>query len=246
MANSLEKKTYAVFANAANKKLISDLEKNGCKVFRFPTLETEKIYLDEAKREFLKKITNFDWLVFTDIYSVEFFLQALDENGLDYFEIDAVKVCALGEAVSDSLRFVQLHADVIPDTRKTEKVFSAIKDYLYTDEIKNLKFLLVKEISQICKLTEKLKENGAEVFELSVYQAKISNKNEIVRLKTLLSVGAVDEFVFSSAADFVALQFYFAGESIADFLAEIQISATSEIVFQTAKELNFRPLYFHL
>lgn len=246
MANSFEKKTYALFASAANKKLIGDLEKNNCKVFQFPTLETEKIFFDETKIEILMEITRFDWIIFTDVYSVEFFLQALDENNIDYFEIDAIKVCALGEAVSDTLRFVQLHADVIPHSRQTENIFSAIKDYLYSDELKKLKFLLVKEISQTCELVEKLKENDAEVLELSVYQAKFSEKNEIVRLKTLLSGGAIDEFVFSSAADFAALQFYFAGESIVDSLAEIQISATSEIVFQTARELNLRPLYFHL
>ena len=239
-------KTYALFSSAANKKLIGDLEKTGAMLFRFPPLETEKNNITQTNVEHLQKISDFDWIIFTDVFTVEYFLQALEETDVDLFEMDAVRVCALGEAVSDALRFVQLHADVIPNSLETEEIFSAITDYLYENELEGLKFLVVREASQTFELAEKLKEASACVFELSVYRATTSQQKEIVRLKTLLGGGAIDEFVFSSPADFAALRFYFGGESIADLLAEIKVSATSEIVFQTAKEFNLRPLYFHL
>lgn len=246
MSESLDKKTYALFETAANKKIIGELEMSGSKTFRFPPLETVKISPDEGEKEIFSRIRDFDWIIFTDVFSVEFFLQTLEECDVDIFELDDVKVCALGEVVSDALRFVQLHADIIADTTENDKIFTAIKEYLYAEQLRDLRFLLVKEISQTFEFAEQLKSNGAEVFNLSVYEAKIAEKREIVKLKTLLRAGAVDEFVFSSPADFTALRFYFAGESIADLLSEIQISAVSEAVFQTAKEFNLRPLYFHL
>jgi len=87
---------------------------------------------------------------------------------------------------------------------------------------------------------------GAKVLELPIYRAKLADKIEIAKLKTLLNGGAIDEFIFSTPADFIALQFYFSGVAMIDVLSGINVSATSENTFQTAKEYNLRPLYFHL
>ncbi|MCA1622318.1 MAG: uroporphyrinogen-III synthase [Acidobacteria bacterium] len=246
MANSLSEKIYALFSSTTNKKLIKALDKRGKKVFLFPPIKSEKIALDNKQTKYLRNISDFDWLIFTDVFTVKYFLESLEENEIDFFEMDAVNVCAFGEAVSDTLRFVQLHADLIPNLIETEEVFSALSGYLYENELNDMKFLLVKEFSQNYKLKEKLIEKGANVTELPIYTTKITDKNEIAKLKTLLKGGAIDEFVFSSPSDFTVLQFYSAGEAISNLLSEIQISVTSEIVFQAAKEHNLRPLYFHL
>lgn len=245
MSTALTDKTYALFSSSANKKLAIELEKCGAKVFRFPPVETEKLILNKTKVGYLFDIAVFDWIIFTDVFAVDFFLQTMAENEIDFFEMDAVNVCAFGEAVSDRLRFVQLHADIIPNSIDEESVFSTLLTYA-SDEINDLKILIVKEISQNFRVTEKLIERGAKVIELPIYRATFADKNEIAKLKTLLTGGAIDEFVFSTPADFIALQFYFPGLTITDVLLEINVSATSENTFQTAKECNLRPIYFHL
>jgi len=245
MNDALSEKIYALFSVAVNKKLVGDLGKKSAKVFLFPPVETEKFVLDSTQTRHLKTVADFDWIIFTDVFAVDYFLQNLEENGVDCFEMDAVRVCALGEAVSDRLRFVQLHADVIPNSRVVETVVSAVLNYA-NNAIKNLKFLVVKESSGNFSIAEKLIKSAATVLELPIYQAKITNKNEIVKLKTLLKSGAIDEFVFTSAEDFLALQSYFPAEAVSDVLAEIKISTVSEVVFQTAKEYGLRPHYFHL
>lgn len=236
MSESAIEKTYALFNNPANRKLVSDLKKTGATVLEFPPVETEKIILDESTITKLKNLGEFDWLIFPDVLAAEFFLENLEELETDLFELDSLRICAVGEAVSDRLRFVQIHADVIPQTIESETIYSAIIDYAGEDELKNLKFLYAKEISSADDLIDKLTEKTALVFELPIYRTKITHNSEITRLKILLENGAVDEFIFTAPTDFIALGKYFADAKLKDIFSEIKVSAADGVNFQTAAE----------
>ncbi len=244
MSNLPVEKTYALFNTPPNQKLISALFERGSKTILFPPIEAIKVDLSSESNALLKNLTNFDWIIFPDVYTVDFFLQNLEERKIDLFELDAVTVCVFGEAIADKLRFVQLHADIISDANECEEAFQALSNYL-NGELQNLKFILVKEISLEYEIKNYLTNGGGAVEELSLYAAKISPKSEIVKAKTLLKGGAIDEFVFSSDEDLIALRHYFTNESIASVLSEIRISAVSQNVFQTLLENKLRPLYFH-
>jgi uroporphyrinogen-III synthase len=236
MADSLNVKTYALFANPINAKFVADLEKTGAKVFEFPPLRVEKIVLEPLAIENLKNLAVFDWLILPDVLAAEFFLENLEASGIDLFEIDFLRTCAVGESVADRLRFVQVHADVIPATVETEKAFSVIADYVGDGSLENLKFLFPKRFSPNNPLKERLTTNGAEVVELPVYKTEIINKLEITRMKTLLEAGAIDEFIFTAPTDFIWLEDYFNGVNLTDVFAEIQVSAADGVTFQSARE----------
>jgi len=245
MANSNEK-TYALFSNLTNKKIISELESRGTKVFQFPPVETVEIVPGEKSIANIKNLKVFDWIIFPDVLTVDYFLQILEKYEVNLFEMDSVQVCAFGEVVADRLRFVQLHADVIPTSVEAASVFLALSDYVGEDELSDLKFLLPKEISQEYEIKRKLVESGANVFELPVYQAQIPRVNEITKLKALLKGGAIDEFIFSSATDLIALKCCFDNDSISRILSEINISAVDKAILQTLREYNLRANYFQL
>ncbi len=245
MPNSNEK-TYALFSNPTNRKIVAALEKEGTKVFQFPPLETEKMVLDEKSIAGIKNLNLFDWIIFPDVLTVDYFLQILEENEIDSFEMDSAQVCAFGEAVADRLRFVQLHADVIPTSVEAANVFLALSDYIGKDKLCNLKFLLPKATSPEYEIKEKLIGNGANVVELPIYQAKISRADEIAKLKILLKGGAIDEFIFSSPTDLIALKLYFNSNRISAILSEINVSTVDKAMFQTSKEHDLKPDYFRL
>ncbi len=77
---------------------------------------------------------------------------------------------------------------------------------------------------------------GAEVLELPIYEVKIEKNLEVTKLKTLLKVGAIDEFVFTAPTDFIALKQYFETEKLIDIFKEVKVSATDAVNFQTARE----------
>lgn len=236
MPNSINEKTLALFANPYNQKIVSELERAGAKVIKFPPLETEKIQLNRSSIEKLTHLTKFDWIIFTDVLTIDFFLHTLEENAVDFFELDAIRVCALGEAVSDQLRFVQLHADVIPNRLQTEDVLSALKNYVATEDFVALKFLLVRGTLFEGELKKQLTQTGAEVFDLSVYQINVSKENEIPKIKAFVKGGAIDEFIFTAPTDFIYLNYIFGGEPLARVFAGIKIFAADGIVYQAIRE----------
>ncbi len=244
MSNSAIGKTYALFDTPLNKKLVAEFEKNVADFFLFPPIETEKIILDKEKKELLRNLKAFDWIIFPDILVVEYFLQILGENEIDFFELDAVRVCAFGEAVADRLRFGQIHADLVPNNLKTNVIFTALTEYIGSENLNGLSFLLVKEDSFDLEIGKLLAAKNAEIIQLPVYRAKVSNKQEITKLKILLKGGAIDEFIFSSPEDLIALKHYFPDEPIIKTFSEIKVLAIDENTFQTLQENNFKPHYF--
>ncbi len=246
MAISSNEKTYALIANPANEKRASALGASGANVIQFPPIKTEKLILDKKSTALFSKLTGFDWLIFLDIFAVDYFLQTLEEYEIDLFELDAVRVCALGEAVSDRLRFASLHADVIPSSVKSDAVLASLSDYIGENNISGKSFLSIKRLFAEYKTKNKLSEKGAIVTELEIYRGEIVGANENARLKALLKGGAIDEFVFSSAEDLIALKEFAVSNSLAKILSETKISATDQITFQSLKEHNLKARYFHL
>ncbi len=239
-------KTYAIFNKAANRKIIGDLGKAQAKVILFPPIATEKIVSDESAAIFAE-LKNFDWLIFADVFAVEYFLETLTKIDFDSYELDDLRVCALGETVSDSLRFASLHADVIPAKVETSAVFSALLEYIGASEIGNLRFLYLTAEPNRSDLADRLRNENADVVELPIYRAVPNETSELIKLKTLLKGGAIDEFILTAPTDLIALENYFHSENLAAVFAEISVSATDGVIFQTAREHDLRRVgLFHL
>ncbi len=239
MSNLETDKTYALFTNALNKKLIFQLKSQGRNVVVFPTVIAEKLELSRKAQEKLKKLTEFDWLILTDVFAVDFFVEALRELEIDLFELDALRVCALGEAVADRLRFDQIHADLIPSKNDAADLISKMSEYS-SDKIENLKSLLIGEINAKTHIYQ----NSEPEF-LPIYAAKFDDYSLKTKSLTLLKGGAIDEFIFSSPEDLVSLNFICDELELANVMTEIQISATTDSAYQALTDQGLRPLYFH-
>lgn len=244
MSNIETRKTYGLIDNPINNKLISKLKENDENILLFPYISTEKIELTDKTKKLITNLVNFDWIIFTDVFAVDHFIEVLDKMEFDLFELDNLTVCAFGEVVADRLRFVQIHTDLIPTKIDSESIVKAISEFA-ADDLIDLRFLVLKDNSEELSITKYLIENKAVVEELAIYQAKFVNETANTKLKTLLKGGAVDEFVFSSAEDLVSLKKLLTEEDLALVLNESQISATAENVFQLLLENGLRPLYFH-
>jgi len=247
MSDSANQKTYGLFTSPANRKIISKLESINAKILLFPPIKTEKVRLDDENIEQLKNFKNFDWLIFPDVLAVDYFLENLQENALDIYELDFLRVCAVGESVVDRLRFSSIHSDVIPKTIETNDIVAALIDYIGEAELGSQRFLFPKEESENDELTEKLKAKAAIVSEFPVYTVVDFHNLETTKLKILLKGGAIDEFIFTSPTDFIALKYYFKNEKISDIFSEIKVSASDNLMLQCARENNLlRAGLFHL
>jgi uroporphyrinogen-III synthase len=229
-------KTYAVFANPANRKLVEELENNGSKVFQFAPLETVRIESKKTSEIIKKAPSEYNWIIFPDVYSVEYFLEILEKMTIDLFELDEIRIVACGEAVADKLRFVQLHVDIITTSEDPGDVIPAVINYVGETEIADTSFFIPKEIGFSSGLKGKLIEAGAKAAEMPVYQILINDKKEITKLKTLLKGGAIDEFIFTSPEDVFFIKIYVSPEVLPEIFSETIVSGTNEISVQSLNE----------
>jgi uroporphyrinogen III methyltransferase / synthase len=230
----LPKKTIGIVKTAKNRKLIENLEKQGNEIVLFPEPETDFLKIET---NLLSKIYDFDWLIFTDLNAVDFFLGLLEENDFSFFELDRLRICALGEAVSDRLRFRQIHSDVIPADIRAQTVVSALANYIFDEsEFSRLKFLIIKEANQLSELSGLLSEKNGFVSEMPVYRSVFPDQSQIPKLKAIVLGGGIDEFVFTAPEDVFSVARLFGSGNLAEIFAEIKIAASDEITLQTFNE----------
>ena len=234
-----EKETVGIFKSGKNKKVIELLKKQNKNVVEFPLLKNEAVLFEKVQETVLENIREFDWLVFTDIFSVGYFLDELEKTGFELFELDNFRICACGEAVADKLRFVQIHSDVIPHERSAEKIIAAISEYIFDDsEFLNSNILIIKAENKYFEISELLIERQIKNVEMEVYRVLPGNGLEHAKLNVLLSGGAIDRFIFTSAEDVESLINISEKLILTDILSGIEIEATDEITLQTLSENN--------
>src|ERR1051326_4167518 len=98
-------------ARAQAAEFAYELERMGARVVSCPTIEIvdpeSYALLDQA----IENLYGYDWLIFTSVNGVDFFMRRLSALGRDVSELDELRVCAIGEATAVRLREAQVHVD---------------------------------------------------------------------------------------------------------------------------------------
>lgn len=242
MLNQKNQKTYGVVNSPQNKKLINEILNKKGKLIKFPNLPTQRISFDGFSQEIIENVRNSEWLIFTDIFAVDYLIEILKEKDFDLFDLDNLRVCSLGEVVSDQLRYVQLHTDVVASSFDPGTIFEEISNYIADeDELKKSRFLLIKGKSSKEKLLRYIKDRGAIVEKFSVYEFILPEKKEITKLKALLIGGAIDEFIISSPVDFLILEALMPDENLNFVFNDLDLFAENAIAYNFLLEKGYKP-----
>lgn len=232
--------TYLIFSSEFNKKLISDLISKGNKVHVIPPIETARNEIIQTNLNLLKSFTEFDWLIFTDVFAVDFYIELLLENKVDLFELDDIRICAFGEAVSDRLRFSEIHADIIANSIDADSVYKLVSDYIGDSNAKPSTIIL-KRLNSSSELAKVMENSGFLVNEISIYRTLDSDSRQMAKVKALIAGGAIDEIVFSDPIDLIGMSTIFKSETLKSSLPGIRISVVTPSMFQMVFELGLNP-----
>ncbi|GIU81197.1 MAG: uroporphyrinogen-III synthase [Acidobacteria bacterium] len=227
--------TFAIFQDKQNQHIIEKLSK-ASKVILLPKPTLHKTDAFTEKLE----ISLYDWLIFNDIIATEVFLEKIASEGFDFYDLDYLQICAIGEAVAERLRHEEIHCDIITSPNK---VADSIADYVQKNDLENLRFLIITPKFGDFGLKQILCKKGAEAKEIQIYEFRFDETKNLTMLKTLIKGGAVDNFILNSPHEIVALKWFFQ-DDLHQALAETRIFAVDEITFRTLEEEGFSPRYF--
>lgn len=173
------------------------LEEQGASVFEFPVIEflPPKNWkpADQAVRDF----RIYDWVVFTSVNGVEFFLNRVKALRKDARIFSGKKIAVIGEATASALEAHGLKADLIPPAFTSESLVKAFRSM----PVRGKSFLLARTDIAPPFLREALKNMGARVRDVTVYRTlpvrETSRKKE---LEKWVKTRKIDFITFTSSS----------------------------------------------
>ncbi|HKO96352.1 MAG TPA: uroporphyrinogen-III synthase [Pyrinomonadaceae bacterium] len=217
-------------------EFVTELERYGASVIVCPTIEIRELenytQLDDA----IDHLYGYDWIIFTSVNGVDHFFRRLAATRHDPHELDALKLCAIGEATADKLRDLRVHVDLVPDVFKAEGVFSALERFVGgRSALQLLNILIPRALVARDFLPKALLEAGARVDVVPAYRTTVPADVDRGRMAAMLSGGA-DCITFTSSSTVRNLAQLFDTDDLSDALANVVIACISDVTAATAVE----------
>lgn len=171
------------------------------RVLTWPSVDIGEPDSYEALDETIENLFGYDWLIFRNVNSVNFFLGRFQAVGHEISDLDGVRVCGVGERTVSRLEEMQVHLDVIPEGLSDRSIFEAIENYVGgQDAMRGLNFL-VPGAGASSYLRETLEEAGARVDMIETYRTVAAGDSTLVQLNSLLIGGGIDSLVFLNSSE---------------------------------------------
>ncbi len=174
--------------------LCAPLRHLGADVVELPTIEvlaaSDYGPLDVA----IARLPDYDWLIFTSVNGVRYFLERLDAGNHDLRAIRG-KLCAIGPATRDALERFHLKVDVMARDYVAEGVLQALSGH----DVAGNRVLLARASVARDVLPDELRRRGAVVDVVEAYRTAPPD-NLATRAATVLGASGWVTFTSSSTA----------------------------------------------
>jgi uroporphyrinogen III methyltransferase/synthase len=210
----------------------------GANVIEAPTIELAPPGEWSGVDRELRRLGEYDWIVFTSQNGVAFTRDRLKQIGLDARAFGHAKIAAIGDATARAIHEqLFLNVDLCPETFVAESLADALSE---NGHVKGGRFLLLRADIARPVLRERLQQDGAaEVRDISVYETRpVSALPQY--LLDALEAGEVTWATFTSsstARNFAALL----GSGYAAKLANVKTASIGPITTATLRELKLEP-----
>ncbi len=219
---------------------VRELERYGATVVSCPTIEITEPESFERLDEALAHLYGYDWLIFTSVNGVDYFLKRFKGLGHELSELDELRVCAIGEATAASLIETHIHVDVVPHEFKAEGIFAALEQFAGGREaLSGLNFLIPRAAIARDYLPRALANAGARVDVVPAYRTVLPNNMDRGRIAAMLS-GSADCIAFTSSSTVRNLARLFNSEDLSKALNGVVVACIGDITAETATEHGLR------
>lgn len=216
----------------------AELERYGARVIVCPTIAITDPESFASLDDAINHLYGYDWLLFTSVNAVEYFLRRLGNSGHSVDELDEIRVCAIGEATGQRLVEAQIHVDVIPHEFKAEGVFAALEDFVGGPKaLHGLNFLLPRAALARDFLPKALEAAGARVDVVTAYRTTLPDNSERGRIMALVAGGA-DCIAFTSSSAIKNLAQLFDTNDLAEILDDVVVACIGDVTASTAAEFG--------
>lgn len=207
------------------------LENYGAEVIQFPTIEVRPLEIESSNNP---SPDQYDWVIFTSVNAVEIYYQHIQEKGMDTRAFSGCNVCAVGPKTVEALNKVGIHPDFIPSQSRGNVVAEEI------DDVDGMKILLPRAKIGSPDLPQILRERGAHVDDMSIYDTvKVESECSEDIAKDLLD-GRIDFVTFTSSSTVTNFLEMFPEHNATDLLANVKVAVIGPSTEATAVKWGIR------
>lgn len=216
---------------------LAELTLLGAECFEFPTIEVVPPRSWEPLDRAINSLENYNWLLFTSVNGVKYFLKRLETLGKDVRDLKGLKIGAIGPKTAATWNRFGIKPDLVPSEYRAEAVVECFREQA---DINELKILLPRAEKAREILPEELKKMGANIDVVTAYQT-IKPEHDTGQIRDMFEQGAIDMVTFTSSStveNFVAM-FESEENSLHQWMANVAVACIGPITANTAREKGF-------
>ena len=138
----------------------------GAEAILLPAIEVREAEDPEPLDQAIARLRTFDWVIFTSVNGVRYFMDRLDKSTRDLRALSSVKICAIGPATRAAVEALHLKVDLMPDEYVAESLVAA-----FTEEHLNGRRILLPRAAVARDVVPKeLAKRGASVDVVEAYR----------------------------------------------------------------------------
>lgn len=167
----------------------------GADCVEFPTIQVVPPRSWKELDARIEALETYDWLVFTSVNGVRFFLERLEALGRDVRDLHGLKIAAIGPKTAETFVRMGIRPDLVPAEYRAEAVAEGFRKW----PVEGVRILLPRAAEARSVLPDALSDMGARVDVVAVYRT-VKPKEETGKVRDLLKNGAVDMVTFTSSS----------------------------------------------
>jgi len=206
------------------------LEERGAEPVVFPTIKTTRppswAPLDRA----IKRLSSYDWAIFTSVNGVRYFFERLARLGRDVRELKGVKLCAIGPMTERAITGLGIRVDITPK----KYVAEAVIDALGRRRIKGKRFLLARAMVAREVLPTEIKRLGGSIDVVPAYRT-LRPRAGAKAIKAMLADGEIDVATFTSSSTVSNFARLFKKGELAGLMDGVKVACIGPVTAATAE-----------
>ena len=216
---------------------LQELASLGADCIQFPTIEIIPPDSWEPMDKAISDLESYQWLLFTSVNGVKYFLQRLHFLKKDVRDLKGIKIGAIGPKTADQWHQLGIKPDLIPDEYRAEAVVESFKKW----DTQGVRILVPRAAKAREILPDQLRKMGAQVDVVDAYKT-VSPTDDTTGVRDMLEKGTIDMVTFTSSSTVTNFVNMFGSEKerlTDEWMKRVKIACIGPITADTAREQGF-------
>lgn len=231
------KKIVVTRAREQAGEFVQRLQMMGADCIELPTIAVVPPDSWEDLDQAIHRLEIYNWLLFTSVNSVKYFLDRLDLCGKDVRDLKGLRIAAIGPKTAELWKHYGIKVDLVPKEYRAEAVVDAFKT---RGPVEGLKILMPRALQAREILPRTLREMGAKIDIVPAYQT-IKPDHTAGPVTEMLKQNQIDMVTFTSSStveNFTAM-FMEKANPLKQWPANTAVACIGPVTAKTAREKGY-------